>query len=130
MRKRYLSLFLAAIALVAALGSSLGLVAARVRPAQDLGVGFNLIGGPLDDNVTPATFLACLPAGSWDALYTWDAQTQTWKHFFNPADVPAYVNNAQLGGIAEIPRLAGVVLIMGTAVPDPFFKDFPAEACP
>lgn len=127
MRKKYLSLFLAAIAVAGALGSSLGLVAAGVR--QNLGAGFNLVGGPLNADVPPAQFIACLPAGSWDAIYIWDAQTQTWKHYFNQSDVPAYVNDVNLGGIAVIPRLSGVVLMMGQAVTNPRLKDSPAESC-
>jgi hypothetical protein len=128
MRKRYLSLLLAAVTVVAALGSTLGLVAARTR-AQDLVAGFNIIGGP-QDAMAPAPFLSCLPAGSWDALYIWDAPNQTWRHFFNPADVPGYVNDTQLGGITSIPGNAGVVLIMGQGVNDPFFKDTANENCP
>jgi hypothetical protein len=127
MRKKYLSIVIAAVALVAALGSSLGLVAAGVR--QNLGAGFNLAGGPLNADVAPGQFVSCLPANSWAAIYIWDAQTQTWKHHFNLADVPAYVNDPQLGGISVIPRLAGVVLIMKQAVSNPRLKDSPAESC-
>lgn len=128
MRKRTLALLLAAVALVAAMGSSLGLVAAGIRQ-QDLVVGFNLVGGPLNADVAPGQFVQCLPAGSWEAIYIWDQTTQTWKHYFNPADVPDYVNETSVGAISTIPRLAGVVLMMDAPVTDPHLKDSPAEAC-
>jgi hypothetical protein len=127
MRKKYLSIILASAALVAALGSSLGMVAAGTRPA--LGVGFNLVGGPLSADTSPGQFVGCLPANSWQAIYIWDAQTQTWKHHFNTASIPAYVNETTLGGISTIPRLAGVVLMMAVAVPNPRLRDSPTEAC-
>jgi hypothetical protein len=127
MRKKYVSLMLALVAVVGALGSSLGLVAAGVR--SNLGVGFNLVGGPLNGDVSPGQFVACLPAASWEAIYIWDASTQTWKHYFNQSGVPAYVNDPAVGGISTIPRLAGVVLMMEQAVSNPRLKDSPAEAC-
>jgi hypothetical protein len=127
MRRRYLAVILASFALVAALGSSLGLVAAGTR--QPLVAGFNLVGGPLSADVAPNQFVACLPQGSWVAIYIWDAQNQVWRHHFNTASVPAYVNETNLGGIAIIPRLSGVVLMMSQAVSNPRLKDSPAEAC-
>ena len=127
MRKRTLAMTLAVVGLVAALGSSLGLVAAGTR--QDLVAGFNLVGGPLQADVAPGTFVSCLPAASWKAIYIWDAQTQTWRHHFNLNSVPAYVNESSVGGITIIPRLAGVILMMGQAVDNPQLKDSPAEAC-
>ena len=84
---------------------------------------------PLGAAVPPGQYIACLPAGSWRAIYIWDAQTQTWKHFFNVSNVPAYVNDPALGGIAQIPQLAGVVLMMNVAVQAPQLKDTPGEVC-
>lgn len=128
MRKKTLAVILASMAVVAALGSSLGLVAAGTR--QSLSAGFNLAGGPLQADMPPAQFVACLPASSWTAVYIWDAQTQTWKHHFNTGSgAAAYVNDAQLGGITVIPRLSGVVLMMSQAVSNPRLKDSPNEAC-
>ncbi len=128
MRKKSLAVILASMAIVAALGSSLGLVAAGTR--QSLSTGFNLAGGPLQADMPPAQFVACLPASSWTAIYIWDAQRQTWKHHFNTGGgTPAYVNDTQLGGISVIPRLSGVVLMMAQAVSNPRLKDSPNEAC-
>ncbi len=60
MRKKYLAVIVASLAVVAALGSSLGLVAAGTR--QSVSTGFNLVGGPLQADMPPAQFVACLPA--------------------------------------------------------------------
>jgi len=128
MRKKYLAVIVASLAVVAALGSSLGLVAAGTR--QSVSTGFNLVGGPLQADMPPAQFVACLPASSWTAVYIWDAQSQTWKHHFNTGSgTPAYVNDTALGGISVIPRLSGVVLMMAQAVTSPRLKDSPNEAC-
>ena len=122
--------FVAASFLTAAfLGASLGVVAAGPRPS--LGVGFNLVGGPLSSAVAPDKYVGCLPANSWDAVYLWDGAKQRWEHYFNKANgTPEYVNSTAAGGINQIPRLAGVVLIMRTAVSNPTIPDRSTDTCP
>lgn len=117
------------LGIAAILGSSLGIVAAGTR--QPLTAGFNLVGGPLNADVQPVDYVGCLPAGSWTALYVWDAQNQQWKHFFNltAGSLPAYINGSNVGGIGTIPRLSGVVLIMSQAVSNPRLRDTASEAC-
>lgn len=115
----------ATLGAAAILGSSLGVVAAGTKPS--LGSGFNLAGGPLGGDVAPADFVACLPAGSWSAVYIWDGPTQQWQHHF--ANVPAYVNTSGNNGITVIKRYSGVVLIMNQAVSSPRLKDTTSEAC-
>jgi hypothetical protein len=115
----------ATLASAAVLGGSLGLVAAGTKPP--LAAGFNLAGGPLGGDVPPADFVACLPAGSWSAVYVWDGPTQEWQHYFT--GVPAYVNAPTNNGIATIKRFSGVVLIMNNAVASPRLKDTASEAC-
>lgn len=129
MRKRFIVLVTVALTVVAVLGSSLGVVMAGTR--QPLSVGFNLAGGPLNADIQPADYVGCLPAGSWTALYIWDAENQTWKHYFNlnGGALPAYINGSNVGGIGTIPRLSGVVLIMAQAVPAPRLKDQASESC-
>lgn len=120
-----MALAAAALAIAALLGGSLGIVAAGARPP--LQAGFNLTGGPLGADVQPDAYVGCLPANSWSAVYIFDGTSQTWKHFF--AGVPGYVNQSGNGGIAIIPRFAGVVLIMNQPVPAPKLRDTAAEAC-
>jgi hypothetical protein len=129
MRKRTIAVITAAVGLAAILGGSLGLVAAGTR--SPLSAGFNITGGPLGADVQPAEFVACLPASSWNAIYIWDAQAQTWKHHFNTngTGVPQYVNQTAVGGILVIPRLSGVILLMNQSVAAPRLKDTNAEAC-
>ena len=125
MRQRSFALVAGSLGLAALLGGSLGFAAAGNKPA--LGAGYNLTGGPLNGDVQPDAFLGCLPASSWTALYIWDAQAQTWKHYL--ANVPAYVNASNVGGISIVPRFSGVVLIMTTAVASPKLRDSASEAC-
>jgi hypothetical protein len=80
----------ASLAFAAMLGGSLGLATALHQ--TDLGEGFNLVGGPLQTDLAPEEYVACLPAGSWSAVYIWDGANQEWQHFFNtaaPDNVPA-----------------------------------------
>ena len=131
LRSKYFAVVLATLGVAAILGGSLGVVMAGVR-SQPLGAGFNLAGGPLNGDTTPDQYVACLPAGSWSAVYIWDSQAQTWQHYFNPAGaaaVPAYVNAPAVGGIAVVPKFSGVVLIMTQAVASPHLKDSNGEAC-
>lgn len=128
LRSKYLAVVVSTLGVAAILGGSLGVVMASVR-SQPLSAGFNLAGGPLNADTTPDQYVACLPAGSWSAVYIWDSQAQTWQHFFNPTGVPAYVNAPSVGGIASVPRFSGVVLIMTQAVAAPHLKDSNAEAC-
>ncbi|MCC6382978.1 MAG: trypsin-like serine protease [Dehalococcoidia bacterium] len=95
-----------------------------------LQAGFNLTGGPLLADVAPAEWMACLPPDSWVALYMWDGARQSWTHFFNASQgIPAYVNGSQHGGLATIPRYAGVLLLMQRDVASPTFRDEPGRAC-
>ncbi len=129
LKNRTLLFVASSLMLAAVMGGSLGVVAAGSRGG--LGAGFNLIGGPLNDQVTAQKFVSCLPAGSWDAVYIWDGTAQKWQHYFNTANgTPAYVNALDAGGINNIPRFAGVVLIMKTAVASPFVPERPADTCP
>jgi hypothetical protein len=133
-KHKSLALVVASMGLAAVLGGSLGLAAAGVK--QPLSAGFNLVGGPLgsgasDPGVAPDQFVACLPAGSWNAVYIWDGSGQQWLHFFNTSGtgIPAYVNGVNSGGINLIPRFAGVVMIMNQAVSNPRLKDTNNESC-
>ena len=128
-KSRMLAFVVCSLTVAAVLGGSLGIVAAGSRPS--LGTGFNLVGGPLSESVAPDKFVGCLPSTSWDAVYVWDSSNQTWKHYFNKANgTPEYVNSTSAGGIGSIPRLSGVVLIMKTAVSNPFIPDRASENCP
>ncbi|MFN0096162.1 MAG: hypothetical protein ACKVVT_15480 [Dehalococcoidia bacterium] len=127
-RTKATALVAASLGVAAILGGSLGVVAAGVR--QPLSAGFNLAGGPLNGDVSPAEYIACLPTSSWNSVYIWDGPSQTWRHYFNTASgVPAYVNQSTAGGIATIPRGAGVVLLMNSSVASPRLKDSNAESC-
>jgi hypothetical protein len=114
---------------VAMLGASLGIATANQRLVT-LVPGFNLIGGPLVGDVEPDDFVGCLPDTSWTAIYIWDPVAQSWEHYFNTeqANIPDYINNAAVGGIQEIPRLAGVVIIMTQQVTNPFVPESSSQA--
>ena len=128
-KSRTLAFVAGSVTVAAILGGSLGIVAAGQRPS--LGVGFNLVGGPLQSAVAPDKYVGCLPSTSWDAVYLWDGANQRWEHYFNKANgTPEYVNSTSAGGINQIPRLAGVVLIMKTAVTNPTIPDKPGDTCP
>jgi hypothetical protein len=128
-KSRMVAFVAGSFTLAALLGASLGVVVAG--PRSGLGVGFNLVGGPLQSAVPPQTFVGCLPTTSWDAVYLWDGANQRWQHYFNKANgTPEYVNSTDAGGINQIPRLAGVVLIMRTAVTNPTIPDRSTETCP
>jgi hypothetical protein len=117
---------------VSMLGGSLGIAMANQRNSP-LVPGFNLIGGPLFADMNPDDFMSCLPDGSWQAIYIWNAQSQTWQHYFNSGgSLPSYVNHADAGGIEKIPQLAGVVIIMNTGVATPFVPDASSQVgnCP
>ena len=78
MRKKYLVVILASLATVAALGSSLGLVAAGTR--QSLSTGFNLAGGPLQADMPPADAAAMMRGcdmGRASARPLWVSQWMT-----------------------------------------------------
>ncbi len=108
---------------VSMLGGSLGIAMANQRNTT-LVPGFNLIGGPLFADMDPEDFTSCLPDGSWQAIYIWNAQTQTWQHYFSDSgSLPSYVNHVEAGGIDEIPQLSGVVIVMNTTVATPFMPD-------
>lgn len=118
------------LTLAGTLGVSAGLVTAGTR-SQPLLPGPNLLGGPLQDSVPPGDFLACLPATSWKAVYLYVAETQTWRHYFNPSlSMPSYVNKADFGGISVIPQAAGLWIIMQERVDNPFVKDRASATCP
>lgn len=108
---------------VGMLGASLGIAVANQRNTT-LVPGFNLIGGPLFADMEPEDFMGCFPEGSWEAIYIWNASNQTWRHYFSDsANVPDYLNDTRVGGIDEIPRLSGVVIVMNTSVSNPFVPD-------
>ena len=108
---------------VSMLGASLGVAMANQRNTT-LVPGFNLIGGPLFGSIPPDDFMGCFPDGSWEAIYIWNAETQSWKHYFaETTSLPGYVNHADAGGIDKIPQLSGVVVIMKTQVSNPFVPD-------
>lgn len=125
-RARTLSLLAALLGAAAILGGSLGMASAGIKANLQQGVN-PAVGGPLGGNVPPAAFVGCLPANSWSAIYLWDSQSQTWRHYFN--NVPAYVNSADAGGLTTIPRFAGLVLIMNQAVNNPRLRDTAGEPC-
>jgi hypothetical protein len=125
-----ISLVIAMTLLVAAmLGASLGVATANQRLIT-LVPGFNLIGGPLVGDVEPDDFVGCLPDNSWNAVYIWDPVAQSWEHYFNvdQPNIPDYINNEAVGGIQEIPRLAGVVIIMQQQVQNPFVPESSSQA--
>ena len=104
------------------LGGSLGLV---VAGEKSLSAGFNLVGGPVGADIAPDDYVSCLPDGSWNAIYIWKADTQQWKHYFNTDQgAPAFVNDADAGGIVVVNRGTGVVILMEEDVPSAFLPDF------
>ncbi len=128
LRTKMTAFLAVSLGIAAILGGSLGIVTASVR--QPLSAGFNLAGGPLNGDISPDQYVACLAASAWNSVYIWDGPTQTWRHYFNTsAGVPGYVNLASAGGISTIPRGSGVVLLMTLAVPSPRLKDSNAESC-
>jgi hypothetical protein len=128
LKSRALGLAVTTFGLAAVLGGSLGVAMAGTR---SLSQGFNLVGGPVSSSVSAEEWVSCLPAQSWDAVYIWQAETQQWKHYFNPGknNTPTYVNNVNAGGIGTIPRGTGVVMIMSQAVSNATVPDGPAQAC-
>lgn len=127
MKRKAIALTAAAIAVAGLLGASLGMAFAG---STSLSQGFNLVGGPLYADTSPAAWVSCLPSGSWKAVYLWDATHQRWMHFFNVSGgVPAYVNDPSTGAITSIPKLSGVALIMNQAVSNATLADSPAQAC-
>lgn len=108
---------------VSMLGASLGVAMANQRNIT-LSPGFNLMGGPLFANIEPDDFMECFPDGSWEAIYIWDAENQSWSHYFAEGQgLPGYINHEEVGGIDTIPRLSGLVVIMNTQVTNPFVPD-------
>ena len=118
------------LAFAAILGGSLGFAAAGTR--DTLRTGQNVIGGPLKGDVAPAKFVSCLGT-SWSAVYIWDNRPmdqggQRWQHYLR--GVPDYVNGQSVGGIAAVPRLAGVYIFMTADVASPFIPDQNSDTCP
>ncbi len=124
------SLIFAAFGIAALLGGSLGVVTAGQK--QTLFAGSNpAVGGPFAGSVTPAKWVSCLPSSSWRAVYRWDGTAQQWGHFFNTTKgIPSYVNHEDVGGLATIPRLAGLAMQMDEQVNSPFMPDSSGESCP
>ena len=119
------------LAFAAILGGSLGLATAGTRN-DPLRTGQNVIGGPLKGDVLPAKFVSCL-GSSWSAVYIWDSHSaaeggQRWQHYLR--GVPDYVNGQSVGGIATVPRFAGVYIFMTADVASPFLPDQNSESCP
>ncbi len=124
-KRKTLAIVVGSALVVGLLGASLGIAAA----GQPLGAGFNIVGGPRDD-MQAGTFVSCLPATSWNAIYVWQADQQQWLHFFNTAKgYPAYINQASTGGITTIPKLAGVVIMMADAQSNATLKSQNSTAC-
>lgn len=117
------------LVLAAILGASAGVVTAG--PRSTLYPGWNLVGGPLNGNVAPADYLACLPPDSWRAVYLFDNRTKTWTHYVNTnLGYPAYINRSELGGITIIPQVeAGLWILMEQQVDSPRVKDSPSDTC-
>ncbi len=119
------------LAFAAILGGSLGLAVAGTR-SDPLRIGQNVVGGPLKGDVAPAKFVSCL-GSSWSAVYIWDSRSadqggQRWQHYLR--GVPDYVNGQSVGGIAAVPRLAGVYIFMTSDVASPFLPDQNSDSCP
>lgn len=131
LRNKALVVALAALAMAAVFGGSLGVAFAGQKSTLTSGIN-PTVGGPLFGDVVPEKFMSCLPVGSWTAVYLWDSNTQSWRHYFNTngTGVPAYVNNAAVGGLAVVPRLAGLAVIMNQGVQSPFFPDRQSDICP
>lgn len=128
-KTKRLALVVTAFAIAAVLGGSLGVATARYKPSLE--TGFNLVGGPFGGDVTPEKWVSCIPASSWRAIYIWDGTNQTWSHYFNTAKgVPAYVNDPKVGGIQTIKRYSGMVMIMDSAISNPYLPDSASDACP
>jgi hypothetical protein len=132
MKRKSFAVALSTMMVAAILGASLGVVAARQRTGETLHPNLNYIGGPMLGDVSPQHFVACLPAGSWKAVYTWDNRQedqggQRWLHYFS--GVPAYVNSPTVSGITVIQRFAGIALIMNQSVTNPNFPDSSTETC-
>lgn len=127
MRRKTFGVLAACLTVAALLGGSLGVATAGTR--QNLVVGFNLVGGPLQSDVAPDVFVSCLPSTSWNSIYIWDGATQQWQHYFNSSVAPSYVNSVSVGGIQTIRKFSGVVLLMSQAVSSPRLKDSPSEGC-
>jgi len=130
MKLKTASLFFAAFGIAALLGGTLGAATAGQKP--QLYQGSNpAVGGPFGGNVTPAKWVSCLPDSSWRAIYLWDGTNQAWGHHFNTTKgIPDYVNDTDVGGISQIPRLSGLAMYMDEAVLSPFMPDSSAESCP
>lgn len=128
LRPKLAAIVVSSLLLAAVLGATAGIAAAGSR--STLYPGLNLVGGPLYDSLPPQDYLACLPSGSWRAIYLWDAATQTWQHYFNTSlGIPSYVNRTDLGGIQLIPQAAGLWIIMVQQVNNPKVKDLASESC-
>ena len=137
MNRTMLGLVAGTIGLAALLGASLGVAVAKhsntvggVCTNGSAGCNIHYVGAIKASGVSPAKFTECLPAGTWEAIYTWDGPAQEWRHFFNPS-VPDFVNSANAGGITNIPGFAGVVLIMKSGTPNQSvtFLDANNETC-
>ncbi|MDZ7728999.1 MAG: hypothetical protein U5Q44_12815 [Dehalococcoidia bacterium] len=128
LRSRALAITVAMFGVAGLLGGTLGVATAGQRSLES---GFNLIGGPIAGDVEPDHFMSCLDSGDWHAVYIWQASNQSWKHYFNPAGgSPDYVNDVAVGGIDEVPRGSGVVVIMENGVEAAYFPDSATQDCP
>lgn len=128
--RRILLVVLSGALVAATLGGTLGVVTARSR-SFSLTAGVNYVGPIGSQDVQPAEFVACLPAGSWNAIYYYDPFTESWSHWFNTANgYPGYLNQA--GQIATIRSGYGVALFMKNPVSQGqvFFRDRAGEPCP
>jgi hypothetical protein len=129
-RSPTLAMAIAILGVAAMLGGTLGVATAATRP---LSSGFNLIGGPVSGDVKADKYVSCLPTNSWKAVYIWKADQQEWRHYFNTtgsSNVPAFVNNVAAGGIDDVPRGSGVVILTTQAVPNAFFPESQTQSCP
>lgn len=123
--RRLFAIFGGAVAFAGLLGGTLGIAAAQ----NSLPAGPAYIGGPRE-SMSPENFTSCLPTQSWNSIYVWDASTQQWKHWINPAKgVPEWVNAPDVGGIEMIPRFSGLAILVDTAIPNATFPQINAQAC-
>jgi hypothetical protein len=132
-RSPTLALAVAIIGVAALLGGSLGLATAGTR--GPLYPGANFVAGPFSGDVSPDKFVECLTPTHWKAIYIWEGDQQSWRHYFNTAGngVPSFVNQPDVGGMEVVPQFSGLVLLMHPDTPpgyEGFFPEHADEDCP
>ncbi|HET7736998.1 MAG TPA: hypothetical protein VFK32_00340 [Tepidiformaceae bacterium] len=133
-RQRMFLIPVAMLAIVALMGTSLGVLTAKAMTERDLflgnGAGLNLVGSGVDSGatLTPEQWTACLPPSQWKAVYTFDNTTKLWSHYFNPetTGVPDYVN--EIGGITSIRSTTAAYVVVLQNITDAQFPENVTEA--